>query len=680
MVFADGLSAACGEAQYAVGRVGGAEKLHKTLTLLAELRPDALFVKLDFRNAYNSILRTSIREAVAARAPALDSVAATLCPVRTEHVWFDAEGRGRRVPAVRGVDQGCPLSPALFAIGVAPVLETLRSELRTRDGNAHVLSYLDDIHIVIAPQFAEAAVQRARELFVPLGLQLHDGKQKVWSPKPQELPPLASSLAISDTFTCLGASAIWVDEECARVDLAGQGTRLQRSFEALLAFSAQLIMLRTHGLSLAAALTVHRAWAGGTITHHMRSNLVSEIFAAQWDDAIAGFWAHELDRTLGPGERSQIHLPTRLAGCGVASASIARLPAFLGSWELCLSEVAHTLGANSAAQLRDSVRATATTIEGAAAGLRCRGVADYTFEWEEVYNEARRRRQHDLTKPLHAAVHNAMLAVLSPAEQADLRSAGGTGAGGFLEPQTTVAHMSDVHLRTALRRRLRLARPGFDVSLNTSAPSTHCQHRNAETGEICGRSLVEGTHDPARCDVGGVVLRFHHLLRDYMLDWVALHTGAPTLPEQIVDAWTRHEAPSPQHPEGRIRVARLDVAAFVGGRRTYIDVGYRSAATSNAEECQLRARTDGRAAAQYVAEKRRRYPPADNPGVGLVPFIIESLGRPSREAVAFLRALAPADPAKRAMVLAQAWQAISINTQTRLAEALISAELAQPPK
>ena len=407
---------------------------------------------------------------------------------------------------------------------------------------------------------------------------------------------------------------------------------------------------------------------------------MSNSFTAQWDDAIAGIWAHELDRTLGPGERSQIHLPTKLGGCGVASASIARLPAFLGSWELCLSEVAHTLGANSASQLRDSVHATTTTIEEAAAGLRRLGVADYTFEWEEVYHVARRRRQHDLTQPLHTAVHSSLLATLSPAEQADLRSAGGTGAGGFLEPQTTATRMSDVHLRTALRRRLRLPRPGFDVSLNTSAPSTHCQHRNAETGVICGRSLVDGTHDPARCDVGGAVLRFHHLLRDYMASWVALHTGAPTLTEQIVDAWAKHEAPSQMHPEGRTLEARLDVAAFVSGRRTYIDVGYRSAATSNIEECQLRARTDGRAASLYVTEKRRRYPPADNPGAGLVPFIIESLGRPSPEAAAFLRAVAPADPVKRAGVLAEAWQAISINTQTRVAELLISAEPAQPPK
>jgi hypothetical protein len=168
------------------------------------------------------------------------------------------------------------------------------------------------------------------------------------------------------------------------------------------------------------------------------------------------------------------------------------------------------------------------------------------------------------------------------------------------------------------------------------------------------------------------------LLRDWLAGWVALHTGVPTLTEQVVDAWARQEAPTPKFPQGRLLEARLDVAAFVSGWRTYIDVGYRSAATSNAEECLLRAFTDGRAASLYVAEKRRRYPPKDNPGAGLVPFIVETLGRPSREAVGFLRSLAPADPAKRATVIAEAWQSVSTITQTRVAEILISAELPRP--
>ncbi len=268
--------------------------------------------------------------------------------------------------------------------------------------------------------------------------------------------------------------------------------------------------------------------------------------------------------------------------------------------------------------------------------------------------------------------------VLPPTGQADLRSSGGTGAGGFLEPQLTPVRMSDMHLRTALRRRLRLPNPGFDVSLNTSDPSTHCQHRHAVTGVPCGRSLVDGTHDPARCDVGGAVLRFHHQLRDYMAELVALHTGAPTLTEQVVAAWNKVEPPSPAFPHGRTILARLDVSGFVAGRRTHIDVGYRSAATDNQEELSRRAVDDGRAASCYVTEKRRRYPPQANPGEGLVPFILETLGRPSREAEAFLRALAPADPARRSNMLAAAWQSISIITQTRLAEILISAENPRP--
>jgi hypothetical protein len=181
-----------------------------------------------------------------------------------------------------------------------------------------------------------------------------------------------------------------------------------------------------------------------------------------------------------------------------------------------------------------------------------------------------------------------------------------------------------------------------------------------------------------RCDVGGTGVHFHHKLRDFMAGWTALHTGSPTQTEQVVAAWNKVEAPTAQFPQGRIKLAKLDVAAFVTGCRTYIDVGYRTTATDTVEESFLRAVEDGRAASCYVAEKRRRYPPQDNPGEALVPFIIEALGRPSLEAAAFLRSVAPVDPSKRSTVLAAAWQAISINTQTRLAELLISAELSRP--
>ncbi len=185
-----------------------------------------------------------------------------------------------------------------------------------------------------------------------------------------------------------------------------------------------------------------------------------------------------------------------------------------------------------------------------------------------------------------------------------------------------------------------------------------------------------------RCDVGGTVVRFHNKLRDWLAEWTARYTGAPTQTEQVVDAWTRFEAPSAEHPEGPVReVARLDGAAFVGGRRTFIDVGFRTAATDDEEEQGRRAREDGRAAQAYVDAKRRRYPPGDNPGEALVPFVVEALGRPSPEAAAFLRAVAPPEAGahSRASVLGAAWQSVSIITQMRLAELLISAEDPRPP-
>ena len=64
----------------------------------------------------------------------------------------------------------------------------------------------------------------------------------------------------------------------------------------------------------------------------------------------------------------------------------------------------------------------------------------------------------------------------------------------------------------------------------------------------------------------------------------------------------------------------------------------------------------------------------------MVPFVIEALGRPSEDAVAFLRSLAPTEPRQRALVLTEVWRRISLITQRRLAELYLSAERPRPPR
>ena len=84
--------------------------------------------------------------------------------------------------------------------------------------------------------------------------------------------------------------------------------------------------------------------------------------------------------------------------------------------------------------------------------------------------------------------------------------------------------------------------------------------------------------------------------------------------------------------------------------------------------------TPGRAAGDMVAVVRRRYPPAQHPAAGLVPFVVESLGRRAAETVLLLRAAAPQDRKVRAVALQRAWRSLSYLVQLRLAELLLSAE------
>jgi hypothetical protein len=171
------------------------------------------------------------------------------------------------------------------------------------------------------------------------------------------------------------------------------------------------------------------------------------------------------------------------------------------------------------------------------------------------------------------------------------------------------------------------------------------------------------------------------MARNWLCKWITEQTGEQADLEQFVPAWNKRLKPTAEYPDGQLVLAKLDVSCMVHGRRTHVDVAIPTAATrSPGTERTARGDEYGRAAAQMVRDKRERYPPDKNAGEGLVAFVVEALGRPSAEAAAFLRALAPTDPAQRAVVLRSAWQALSIIIQTRLAELHISAERPRLPQ
>ena len=119
---------------------------------------------------------------LASHAVTLPDVAPTLASGVTAHWGLDAVNDACTVRAERGVDHGRPLSPARFALAVAPALARLTSALRQLYRDALVFAYLDDVVINIEAQHAEAAAGLVAAEFGPLGISLNADKITMWSP------------------------------------------------------------------------------------------------------------------------------------------------------------------------------------------------------------------------------------------------------------------------------------------------------------------------------------------------------------------------------------------------------------------------------------------------------------------------------------------------------------------
>ena len=723
------LCTAAGPHQFAVGRAGGAEIMQKAVAVAAEHRPGAVTVKYDVKNAYNSLTREAARDGLAqgartvlaSHAVTLPDVAPTLASGVTTHWWVDAVGEACPVRAERGVDQGCPLSPALFALAVAPALARVAAALRELDPGALVFAYLDDVVIHVDAQHAGTASALLAAEFGPLGLTLHADKTAVWSPNAAVRQDLPASLRDRWAFhlPVLGSAIPFVRAsypDAEESDPSAEASATERAVVALNDFQAALLELRSAGLKSTDAQSLHRIYVNGAVTHLLRGSLQDVGWCDLWDSHVEQFWEKLLYTELTAAQRVHVHLPlsSEYTGRGVQSARWRREAAFLGSWHLCLGSVAVALRFVSAGQLLQAAQRSVRVPLAEAASVIRTLVPGYSFDADALFEEPDAKRQSELMEAVYAAKEATLVDALwnkNPRGDAvaAARSSGGPHAADYLLPPTPAAAAAGTKALgltedegvIAMRADLQVPYPAYLPRFQRErGPAQQCNHQYSQGSTICGHSLtqaggapdVDGKH-AQQCNVGGLVDARHNGLRDWLKSWlrsVCHYTSAET--EQHVKEWDRWVQAKDANgrlkfttvntPEGPQRVPEMTVWAAVldvsftddEGGLVFVDVSYTNACTPDADKTLRNARTAGKAASVRADEKRKRYPPQDHPHAELVPFVVEARGRLGEEVLPFLRHHAPAEEPLRSAVLARALRDISIITKQGLAALLLAAE------
>jgi hypothetical protein len=271
---------------------------------------DWVVAELDFSNAFNSIHRDAMLEAIHSFVPELDS----FCRLAYEEPTILRYG-DRQILSCEGVQQGDPLGPLLFSLTLHPLLSSLKSNLR--------FSYLDDVTVGGVRASAEEDVRRLIEESRKIGLCINISKCEIihaGSDITCDFPILSTfTHLLPDEDNLLGAPLL--PGSLMDATLRTQCANLERAVVRLKLLSAHdsLIILR-HSLSAPKLNYILRA-----------APCAGHSSLSKFDTILRNAICSIVNVLLSDDQWLQASLPVNFGGLGIRSVSSLAPSAFLAS-------------------------------------------------------------------------------------------------------------------------------------------------------------------------------------------------------------------------------------------------------------------------------------------------------------------------------------------------------------
>jgi len=301
--------------QFGVGTKGGVEPIIRAVQRVAEGSVEGgeytHVTSLDFSNAFNTLDRSDMAQAVKQHAPGLYRLAKWAYD-KPSHLVIGGSGSDvTRILSAQGVRQGDPLGPLLFSIGIRPILEKLALQLGP---DCIVLAYLDDVYILSK---TDETLEEVTDFFdvAWTSLKLNPEKSSIVS------VDRINATGIKMLGSCVGPPSV------RRAFLKEKIAEVEQKIEKLVDVPHQ------HGLLLLRQCMQQDL-------RHLQRCLVTDDIEMEWDKLDSIIWkaALRLRSSADPTdstERDQtiLSLPVKLGGLGLLSHSTCAPLAFAAASE-----------------------------------------------------------------------------------------------------------------------------------------------------------------------------------------------------------------------------------------------------------------------------------------------------------------------------------------------------------
>jgi hypothetical protein len=638
--------------QYAIGGVASAEAMHKTAQTDLDMRPSACLLSLDVSNAHNEFERAEAAKAIAELLPDLSAWTSPELAATYTGVYVGSSGEKMHIVRDRGGDQGDPMVGLIYPLVYHRVIMRTEAAARVADGEARAYGFQDDLDIVCLPGACDNASAVFGQECKKVGLRSNTAKETIAPGRavdPTSLPagrkicsrPVVLRHGASSPVPVLPANSAITGSQLAEdapevASLRSSRTLLFKRVKTLVAA----------GLNIQQAILLLQQRVGGDFVFLARTCGIALGVAQELDLSLLV----ELKELLGEGTwttaaEKRLFTAVRDGGLGFNSMELTCPSSYAAAWHSNLPKICKRLGVDGVAALRSVSPWADAAVTVCSAAFRIAIGTDCVEPGDPEVSV----KQRELTGALSAKVLTDLLADPGalPADRAALRSAGGPGAGAWLQNAHRPGHfLTDAQFRVAVRTRLNLAVCG----------ESGCRH-SRPCGERCATILdLKGAHARS-CPIGGWRVRRHDALRNVVQAWCEEH-----------GCQVEREAAVPGASTTLIE-ARMDLivrAPDVSGP-IFIDVTIVNAASREAL-AKGSANIDGAAAQVAARKKREKYPL-----LAVTPFVVEEHGRLGSDAVAFARKLAPVDSAERVEALRELYQSVAACVQRYSANGILAA-------